>query len=68
VTTCPLGFDPMPLRRLAQIAVVFGLVAVGVWVVRGKKWELLRKPAEVVQVAPAIKPRSAAPRPISSRN
>jgi len=50
----------MPLRRLAQIAVVLGLVAMGVWVVRGKKWELLRKPAEVVQVAPAIKPRSAA--------
>jgi hypothetical protein len=50
----------MPLRRLAQIAVVLGLVAMGVWVVRGKKWELLRKPAEVVQVAPGIKPRSAA--------
>jgi hypothetical protein len=50
----------MPLRRVAQIAVVLGLVAVGVWVVRGKKWELLRKPAEVVQVAPAIKLRSAA--------
>ena len=50
----------MPLRRLAQIAVVLGLVAMGVWVVRGKKWELLRKPAEVVQVVPAIKPRSAA--------
>jgi hypothetical protein len=50
----------MPLRRLAQIAVVLGLVAAGVWVVRDKKWELLRKPAEVVQVAPAIKPRSAA--------
>jgi len=51
----------MPLRRLAQIAVVFGLVAVGVWVVRGKKWELLRKPAEVAAKAePAIKLRSAA--------
>jgi len=51
----------MPLRRLAQIAVVLGLVAVGVWVVRGKKWELLRKPSEVAaQPAPAIKPRSAA--------
>jgi hypothetical protein len=49
----------MPLRRLAQIAVVFGLVAVGVWVVRGKKWELLRKPAEVA-ARPAIKLRSAA--------
>jgi len=51
----------MPLRRLAQIAVVLGLVAVGVWVVRGKKWELLRKPAEVAAKAePAIKLRSAA--------
>jgi len=51
----------MPLRRLAQIAVVLGLVAVGVWVVRGKKWELLRKPAEVAAKAePSIKPRSAA--------
>jgi hypothetical protein len=51
----------MPLRRLAQIAVVLGLVAVGVWVVRGKKWELLRKSAEVAaKPAPAIKPRSAA--------
>ena len=51
----------MPLRRLAQITVVLGLVAVGVWVVRGKKWELLRKPAEVAAKAePAIKLRSAA--------
>jgi hypothetical protein len=51
----------MPLRRVAQIAVVLGLVAVGVWVMRGKKWELLRKPAEVAAKAePAIKPRSAA--------
>jgi hypothetical protein len=49
----------MPLRRLAQIAVVLGLLAVGVWVVRGKKWELLRKPAEVA-AKPAIKLRSAA--------
>ena len=49
----------MPLRRLAQIAVVLGVVAVGVWVVRGKKWELLRKPAEVA-ARPAIKLRSAA--------
>jgi hypothetical protein len=49
----------MPLRRLAQIAVVFGLVAVGVWVVRGKKWELLRKPTEVA-ARTAIKLRSAA--------
>ena len=51
----------MPLRRVAQIGGVLGLVAVGVWVVRGKKWELLRKPSEVAaQPAPAIKPRSAA--------
>jgi hypothetical protein len=51
----------MPLRRLAQIAIVLGLVAVGVWVVRGKKWELLRKPVEVAAPpASAIKPRSAA--------
>jgi hypothetical protein len=51
----------MPLRRLAQIAVVLGLLAVGVWVVRGKKWELLRKPAEVAaKPSSGIKPRSAA--------
>jgi len=51
----------MPLRRLAQIAVVLGLLAVGVWVVRGKKWEALRKPAEVAaKPTPGIKPRSAA--------
>jgi hypothetical protein len=51
----------MPLRRVAQIAVVLGLLAAGVWVVRGKKWELLRKSAEVAaKPAPAIKPRSAA--------
>ena len=51
----------MPLRRSAQIAVVLGLVAVGVWVVRGKKWERLRKPAEIAaKAAPAVKPRSAA--------
>ncbi|MEI7650598.1 MAG: hypothetical protein WCJ96_01155 [Verrucomicrobiota bacterium] len=51
----------MPLRRSAQIAVVLGLMAVGVWVVRGKKWEALRHPAEVAaRAAPAVKPRSAA--------
>ena len=51
----------MPFRRLAQIAVVLGLVAAGVWFVRGKKWEQLRKPPEVAaKTAPAIKPRSAA--------
>ena len=51
----------MPLRRILNYAVVLGLVAAGVWVVRGKKWELLRKPVEVAaKPAPAIKPRSAA--------
>ena len=51
----------MPPRRLIAFAVVLGLLAVGVWVVRGKKWELVRKPAEVaVPAPPAIKPRSAA--------
>ena len=59
--TCPLGFGPMPLRRLAQIAAVLGLLAVGVWVVRGKKWEQLRRTDELAaKPAPAIKPRSAA--------
>jgi hypothetical protein len=51
----------MSVRRVTQVAAVLGLVAAGVWIVRGKKWELLRKPAEAAtQVAPAIKPRSAA--------
>jgi hypothetical protein len=51
----------MSLRRVALIAVVLGLLAAVVWVVRGKKWELLRKPpASVAPQAPAIKPRSAA--------
>jgi len=51
----------MPLRRVAQIAVILGLVAVGVWVVRGKKWEQLRRTGEVAaKPAPAVKPRSAA--------
>ena len=51
----------MPLRRVAEIAVVLGLVAVGVWVVRGKKWEAFRKPAEVAaKPTSGIKPRSAA--------
>lgn len=50
----------MLLRRAAQIAAAFGLLAVGVWIVRAKKWELFRKPAEVAQVAPKLKPRSAA--------
>jgi hypothetical protein len=51
----------MPLRRLAQIAAVLGLLAVGVWVVRGKKWEQLRRTDELAaKPAPAIKPRSAA--------
>ena len=47
------------LRRVAQIAVVLGLLALGVWIVRGKQWERFRKKAEVA-AQPAIKPRSAA--------
>jgi hypothetical protein len=51
----------MSLRRAAQIAVVLGLVAAGVWVVRGRKWALLRRPAATAaDPAPAVKPRSAA--------
>ena len=52
----------MPLRRTAQIAAALALVAVSVWVVRGKKWEVLRKPAisATTEVGPASKPRSAA--------
>lgn len=51
----------MPLRRVAQIAAILGLVLVGVWFVHGKKWEAFRKPTEVTaKPAPAIKPRSAA--------
>lgn len=49
----------MPLRRTAQIAVVLGLVAVGVWFVRGKPWQRLQQKSEVA-AQPAIKPRSAA--------
>ncbi len=51
----------MPLRRVAQIAVILGLLAMGVWFVRAKKWETFRKPDGVVaRPAPALKPRSAA--------
>jgi hypothetical protein len=46
-------------RRGAQIAVVLGLVASGVWLVRGKPWERFQKKSEVA-ARPAIKPRSAA--------
>ncbi|MFM2212186.1 MAG: hypothetical protein RL639_1380 [Verrucomicrobiota bacterium] len=49
----------MLLRRAAQIAVVLGLVAAAVWLVRDRSWERLRKKAEVA-AQPAIKPRSAA--------
>ncbi len=58
----PKLITPMPLRRTAQIAAALALVAVGDWVVRGKKWEALRKPAISVaaEVAPTSKPRSAA--------
>ena len=52
----------MSLRRTAQIAAALAFVALGVWVVRGKKWEALRKPVVIVsaEVAPTSKPRSAA--------
>ncbi|TAF19686.1 MAG: hypothetical protein EAZ72_02735, partial [Verrucomicrobia bacterium] len=46
-------------RRAAQFAVVLGLMAVGVWLVRGKPWERF-KPKSEVAAQPAIKPRSAA--------
>ena len=49
----------MPLRRTAQFAVVLGLMAVGVWFVRGKQWQRFQKKTEVA-AQPAIKPRSAA--------
>ncbi len=51
----------MPLRRVLTYAAVLGFLAVGVWVVRGRKWEVFLKPAEVAaKPAPSIKPRSAA--------
>lgn len=51
----------MPLRRAALIAVILGLVAAGVWFVRGKQGVLVRKPSEVAAPpVPAVKPRSAA--------
>ncbi|NBS05071.1 MAG: hypothetical protein EBS64_07685 [Verrucomicrobia bacterium] len=52
----------MSLRRTAQIAAALAFVALGVWVVRGKKWEALRKPVVIVSAegAPTSKPRSAA--------
>ena len=51
----------MPLRRVLTYAVVLGLLAAGFWVVRGKPWEIFRKPAEAAaKPEPAIKPRSAA--------
>lgn len=49
----------MPLRRAAQFAVVLGLMAVGVWFVRGKQWERFQKKPETATPSP-IKPRSAA--------
>ena len=59
--TCPYGLSAVPLRRVLTYVALLGLAALGVWVVRGKKWELVRKPAEVAaSLAPAIKPRSAA--------
>lgn len=51
----------MPLRRILPPVFLLGLLAVGVWVLRGRKWEAFRTPAEVAaKPAPAIKPRSAA--------
>jgi hypothetical protein len=49
----------MLLRRAAQFAVILGLVAVGVWLVRDKPWQRFQKKSEVA-AQPAIKPRSAA--------
>jgi len=48
----------MPLRRSAQLAVVLGLLAAGLWCVRDRSWERFRKEAEVA-AQPVIKPRSA---------
>jgi hypothetical protein len=51
----------MPLRRSAQIAIVLGFLALGLWLVSGKKQEASRKPAQVApKSASSIKPRSAA--------
>ena len=51
----------MPLRRSVLTAIVLGFLAVGVWLVRNKKEEAARKPAQVTtKPASAIKPRSAA--------
>jgi hypothetical protein len=51
----------MPLRRVLTYAAILGLVAVGVWVVRGQMRQLVRQPSEAAaKPAPAIKPRSAA--------
>ena len=49
----------MSLRPLVPLAAVLGLVAVGVWVARGKPWERYTQPAPVA-VDSTIKPRSAA--------
>jgi hypothetical protein len=50
----------MSLRRTAQIVAALGLIAVGVWIVRGKMQEPLSDPAEVTQAGSKIRPRSAA--------
>jgi len=50
-----------PLRRSAQIAIVLGFLAVGLWLVGAKRQEASRKPAQVAtKPASAIKLRSAA--------
>ncbi len=50
----------MSFRRTAQIVAAIGLIAVGVWVVRGKRQEPSGKPTEATQGAAEIRPRSAA--------
>lgn len=50
----------MPFRRTAQIVAAMGLIAVGLWVVRGKKRESSGNPTEATQAGPKIRPRSAA--------
>jgi hypothetical protein len=51
----------MPLRRSAQIAIVLGFLAVGLWLVGAKRQEASRKPAQAApKSASSIKLRSAA--------
>lgn len=69
ILACPLAPTPgmpnlfcaMPLRRSAQIAIVLGFLAVGLWLVGAKRQEASRKPAQVApKSASSIKLRSAA--------